>query len=97
MGRKAKEIKASRKGVKRGCKIDKSTEKNLKDANLQIRFGEKVRRLRYRKDMTQEELAVKAGLHRNYVSDMERGTRNVSLKAIEKVAKALSVKERDLF
>ncbi len=40
-------------------------------------------------DISQEELSFRAGLHRNYISDVERGTRNVSLKAMEKIAHGL--------
>ncbi|MEF9920676.1 MAG: helix-turn-helix transcriptional regulator [Erysipelotrichaceae bacterium] len=67
------------------------------NSDILVRFGKTVRSLRSSLEMTQEDLAVKAGLHRNYISDMERGTRNVSLKAISKVAMALNVDERDLF
>ena len=41
--------------------------------------------------MTQEDLADKAGIHRTYLSDIERGTRNLSLINIEKLAAALSI------
>lgn len=66
-------------------------------SDILIRFGKNVRKLRSSLGITQEGLALKAGLHRNYISDMERGTRNVSLRAINKVANALGVNEKDLF
>ncbi|MBR3840749.1 MAG: helix-turn-helix transcriptional regulator [Erysipelotrichales bacterium] len=47
--------------------------------------------------ISQEELSFRSGLHRNYVSDTERGRRNVSLKAIERFAKGLNVDMTDLF
>ena len=55
------------------------------------KFGERLRELRKQKDLSQEEIALKSGLHRTYVSDVERGSRNVSLKNIEKIAMALGV------
>ncbi len=59
--------------------------------NIQKKFGEKIRILRKQKGVSQEELAFKAGLHRTYISDIERGTRNISLVNIEKISKALGV------
>lgn len=65
--------------------------------NIQKKFGDKIRDLRKQKGLSQEELAFKAGLHRTYISDIERGSRNVSLKNIEKIAKALGVSLKTLF
>ncbi|MBI2634733.1 helix-turn-helix transcriptional regulator [Candidatus Peregrinibacteria bacterium] len=59
--------------------------------NIQIKFGQRVREIRKQKGFSQEELATKSGLHRTYISDIERGDRNVSLKNVEKIAKALRV------
>lgn len=64
--------------------------------DIQKRFGSKVRSIRNKKAISQEELAFKCGLHRTYISDIERGTRNVSLKNIEKIARALNSKIQDL-
>ena len=41
------------------------------------------------KNWSQEQLAFEAGLHRTYISDLERGARNPSIMIIEKLAKAL--------
>lgn len=60
-------------------------------------FGASVRVWRGRLGISQEELAERAGLHRTYVCDIERGARNVSLKSIEKLAKALEVPLSTLF
>ena len=60
-------------------------------------FGKTVRELRRKRKLTQEELAAKAHLHRNYVSDVERGTRNISLLNILELARALGVKPAKLF
>jgi transcriptional regulator with XRE-family HTH domain len=60
-------------------------------------FGMALRALREERGYSQEQLAERAGLHRNYVGGVERGERNVALENIVKLAKALSVRTRDLF
>lgn len=50
-----------------------------------------MRTWRKQRGISQEELAGRAGLHRTYVSDVERGARNVSLESIDKLATALEV------
>lgn len=65
--------------------------------NIRLLFGQKVRQIRLSKsNMSQEKLAFECDLHRTYISDIERGTRNVSLDNIEKIAKALGVQPKDL-
>jgi transcriptional regulator with XRE-family HTH domain len=59
-------------------------------------FGQKVRQIRLSKNVSQETLAEMANLHRTYISDVERGTRNISLSNAEKIAKALNVSLTDL-
>jgi CheY-like chemotaxis protein/DNA-binding XRE family transcriptional regulator len=59
--------------------------------NFKKLFGGSVRVWRGRLGISQEELAERAGLHRTYVSDVERGARNLSLESIEKLAQALEV------
>lgn len=65
-------------------------------ADIQQKFGDKLRELRKQKGLSQEDLAFKSGLHRTYISDIERGSRNVSLKNIEKIAKALGISPKSL-
>lgn len=50
-----------------------------------------MRRLRQSKGWSQEEFAHEAGLHRTYVSDLERGARNPTISVVDKLAVALGV------
>lgn len=54
-------------------------------------LGENVRHYRKLKGMTQEQLALEAGMERSYVSDLERGQRNPSVRAVGRLAEALGV------
>lgn len=65
--------------------------------SIEQRFGMRIREIRHLQMISQEELAFRCGLSKNYVSDVERGTRNISLKVIEKFAKGLNVSLTDLF
>ncbi|HTL69229.1 MAG TPA: helix-turn-helix transcriptional regulator [Lacunisphaera sp.] len=58
---------------------------------LQIRLGNTIRSERRRLGVTQEELAWRADLHRTYLADIERGVRNITLKSIANLARALGV------
>jgi len=70
-----------------------------KDERTDIKwlFGRAVRKRRRELDLSQEELAERAELHRNYVSDIERGDRNPSLENIHKLARALDMTVSQLF
>jgi transcriptional regulator with XRE-family HTH domain len=71
--------------------------KKRPERDIRERFGFAVKDRREALGLTQEEFAEKAGIHRTYLSDIERGTRNVSLINIERVALALSLKLSTLF
>jgi len=60
-------------------------------SDVLVRFGENLRKIRLRVGISQEKLAELAGLHRTYVSSIERGERNISLVNIDRLAKALNV------
>lgn len=55
------------------------------------RVGAKVRTLREAQAISQEELAHRAGVHRTYISQVERATKNATLVSADRVAKALGV------
>lgn len=54
-------------------------------------LGKNVRKYRKIKGLTQEQLALDAEMERSYVSDLERGTRNPSVKAVGRIAEALDI------
>lgn len=59
-------------------------------------LGANVRRHRKLKGLSQEQLALEAGMERSYVSDLERGTRNPSVRALGRLAEALGVEPHEL-
>ena len=65
--------------------------------DVRERFGYAVKTRREELRLTQEDLAAKAGLHRTYLSDVERGQRNTSLIIIERLAIAMSLTVSELF
>jgi transcriptional regulator with XRE-family HTH domain len=54
-----------------------------------VRFGKRLREIREKAGISQEKLAELAGLHRTYVSSVERGKRNISIQNVERLAAAL--------
>ena len=59
---------------------------------LQVAFGQAVRRIRKTRKISQEALALDAGINRTYMGDVERGERNLALLNMAKIARALGVK-----
>lgn len=62
-----------------------------------VKFGKKVRELRERMELSQEELAARAGVHRTYLGMIERAEKNITLLNILKIAKALNLRLFSLF
>ncbi|MFZ2125103.1 MAG: helix-turn-helix transcriptional regulator [Candidatus Saccharimonadales bacterium] len=61
------------------------------------KFGDKIREERHKQGLSQEELALKAGVHRTYIGMLERAEKNITLENIEKVTKSLGLKISDFF
>ena len=62
-----------------------------KENEFKVAFGRAVRRFRLSRKFSQEELADLADIHRTYIGDVERGTRNISLVNMSRIAHALEV------
>lgn len=65
--------------------------------SVKHQFGKRLHQIRISQNLSQEKLAELANLHRTYISDVERGERNISIEAIEKIAKALKIELSELF
>lgn len=62
-----------------------------------VAFGRRVRRLRRDRDYSQDGLAAMAGIHRNHLGAIERGTKQAGLLVIIRLARALDVPVSQLF
>jgi transcriptional regulator with XRE-family HTH domain len=60
------------------------------------KLGKRIKQLRKHAGLTQEKLGIATGLSQTYLSGIEGGTRNPSIKTLDKIAKALGVKLSDL-
>ena len=69
---------------------------NFPMSNEIIKFGKKLKEVRQKKNLSQGDVARILGVHRTYISGLERGRRNPSLLTIRKVAKALGVSPKEL-
>ena len=65
------------------------------DINKQL--GMRIRYLRSLKKWSQEDLALEANINKNYLSDLERGTRNPTVVIVEKIARAFGITLSELF
>ena len=66
-------------------------------SKIEKKFGDRIKKLRVDKKLSQEEIAHRAGVHRTYLGGIERGERNPSLRNIAALAKALGVNLSELF
>ena len=65
--------------------------------DIKILVGKRVKELRNKLGISQEELAARAELDRTYITSVECGKRNISIANIEKLAKALNVSLYEFF
>ena len=70
--------------------------KAITHRHILVKFGEKVQKARKSKGISQEELAARLAMHRNYVGMIERGERNPTIRTLYKLAKVLGIKGGDL-
>ena len=66
-------------------------------SELPSRLGRAIKQLRLERGITQQELANKAKLHRTYVSDVERGTRNLTITCMDQIAVGLETPLSEIF
>ncbi len=64
---------------------------SIDDKAILMSFGLSLKKIRLKKNLSQEELAYKSGLHRTYISSVERGERNISLINIVYISNALEI------
>ncbi|MBR3744157.1 MAG: helix-turn-helix transcriptional regulator [Bacteroidales bacterium] len=69
----------------------------MEKETILIAFGRKVQALRKERNLSQEQLADMAGVHRTYIGMIERAEKNITLCNIERIAKALEVDIKDMF
>lgn len=64
---------------------------------IKKRFGDRLKKLRKEKNLSQEKFSFLCGLDRTYISSVENGNRNVSIENIEKIVNALEMTISDFF
>lgn len=64
---------------------------------IKEKVGKRIKELRHKLNISQEELADKAGIHRTYIASLEVGKRNISIVLLEKIADALEVSLSEFF
>lgn len=70
---------------------------NKSDREYLLKIGSRIRQLREAAGLSQEQLSFECGLHRTYISSIERGERNVAVINLRRIADALGVPVIDLF
>ena len=65
--------------------------------NLYILIGKRIKEVRIKLDLTQEELADKAELHPSYIGQVERGSKKVSIQTLDKITRALNIPLKSIY
>lgn len=78
-------------------RFSKNNKAKIVKKAILIKFGNKVKEIRLKQNISQEKLAEKANVHRTYIGMIERAERNITLVNIEKIANALGIQIADLF
>lgn len=66
-------------------------------SDIAIRVGENIRNLRLARGMSQEKLALRAGMNTSYLGQVERGEKSPTIVSLEKIAHALGIEIKELF
>lgn len=64
---------------------------------IEEKVGKRIKELRNKLNISQEELGFRSGVHRTYIASLEVGKRNVSIVTLEKIVKALEVSFSEFF
>lgn len=70
---------------------------NIRDETAIKKFGEHLRQVRLAKNLSQQELELKAGISKNQIGNIERGEVNITLVSILAISKALEISPKELF
>ena len=69
----------------------------MEKKSVLLAFGHRIQELRKERNLSQEQLAGLAGVHRTYIGMIERAEKNITLCNIERIAKAFELNIKDLF
>jgi transcriptional regulator with XRE-family HTH domain len=64
---------------------------------IQEKVGKRIKELRNKLDISQEELGFRSGVHRTYIASLEVGKRNISIVTLEKITDALEISLSNFF
>ena len=65
--------------------------------DIKLRIGKRIKELRLKKSISQEQLALRAEIDRTYMTSVENGKRNISIQNIEKIINALETTFEEFF
>jgi len=65
--------------------------------NIKSQVGKRIKELRVKNDISQEQLALLASIDRTYIASVENGHRNISIVNIQKISKALGISLKEFF